>query len=84
MNFLSKHRFVIVGIILGAFAGFLYYSKVGCVSGTCAITSSPINSTLYGALLGYLFVGLFKKEEIKENGKNHLNGEQQNGEKISS
>ena len=33
------------GIIIGAVAGYLYYHFVGCSSGTCAITSKPLNFT---------------------------------------
>ena len=43
-----------IGIVVGAIAGYLYYFYVGCASGTCAITSKPLNSTLYGALMGGL------------------------------
>lgn len=53
----------IIGALVGAIAGFLYWNFVGCASGTCAITSKPVNSTLYGALMGSLFFGLFKKEK---------------------
>ena len=44
-----------LGIVTGALAGFLYYYFVGCASGSCAITSSPYMSTVWGGLLG-LFV----------------------------
>ncbi len=44
-----------LGITLGGLAGFSYYYFVGCVSGSCAITSSPYMSTIYGGLMG-LFV----------------------------
>ena len=44
-----------LGITLGGLAGFLYYYFVGCSSGSCAITSSPFMSTIYGGLMG-LFV----------------------------
>lgn len=50
------------GIIIGAIGGYLYYHFVGCNSGTCAITSKPLNSTIYGALMGVLLFNLFKKE----------------------
>lgn len=53
----------LVGILLGSVAGFLYWYFIGCNSGSCAITSSPVNSTLYGALMGFLLVGSFKKGE---------------------
>ena len=52
----------LIGAVLGAVAGFLYWKLVGCTSGTCAITSKPLNSTLYGALMGGLVLSLFKKE----------------------
>ena len=45
-----------IGIVIGATAGYVYWYYVGCMSGSCAITSSPINSTLYGGVLGALLV----------------------------
>lgn len=41
-------------VLVGAGAGYLYYRFVGCRSGACPITSSPIISTVYGAMLGFL------------------------------
>lgn len=41
---------VVAGI--GALTGWLYATSIGCQTGTCAITSSPVNSSLYGALMG--------------------------------
>ena len=43
-------------MVIGAAAGYLYWYYVGCMSGSCAITSSPVNSTLYGSMLGALIV----------------------------
>ena len=40
--------------IAGGVIGYAYYRFVGCAAGTCAITSNPIISTLYGAVLGLL------------------------------
>lgn len=40
-------------IVLGALGGFLYYNFVGC-NGSCAITGNPVNSTLYGSLIGLI------------------------------
>jgi hypothetical protein len=61
---MSKKAIIItaVGVIVGAIAGYGYYHYVGCASGTCAITSKPLNSTLYGALMGGLLFNLFVKE----------------------
>ena len=54
-----------IGIAIGALAGYAYYFYVGCASGTCAITSKPLNSTLYGALMGGLIFNMFVKETKK-------------------
>jgi hypothetical protein len=40
----------------GTIAGFLYYHYIGCMSGTCAITSNPYISSIYGAAIGMLLV----------------------------
>ena len=62
-NWINKNRLYVVGALLGALAGFLYWNFVGCTSGTCMITSKPINSTLYGATMGALLLGTFKTEK---------------------
>lgn len=41
-------------VIFGAAAGYLFYANVGCVTGSCPITSNPISSVLYGGVIGYL------------------------------
>jgi Family of unknown function (DUF6132) len=51
------------GMVIGAVGGYLYWYYVGCISGTCAITSSPVNSTLYGGLMGGLMVNLFDRKK---------------------
>ena len=60
---LQKYKSALIGIGFGAVVGFLYWKFIGCSSGTCMITSKPINSTLYGALMGFLVAGMFKKEQ---------------------
>lgn len=52
-----------LGVILGGAVGFAYYYFIGCKSGTCAITSSPVISTMYGVLLGVLWTFPTKKKE---------------------
>ncbi|MES2395738.1 MAG: DUF6132 family protein [Bacteroidota bacterium] len=69
MNFINNNKLTIIGIFIGAIAGYLYYHFVGCASGTCAITSKPLNSTLYGAMMGGLLLNLFKKEKSKSEEK---------------
>jgi len=44
---------IVLPVVLGMLGGFLYYTYIGC-NGSCAITSSPVNSTVYGALVGLI------------------------------
>jgi hypothetical protein len=43
-----------LGVLIGGLGGFLYFSFVGCKSGTCAITSNPFSSMLFGGLFGFM------------------------------
>jgi hypothetical protein len=53
----------ISGIVAGGTVGFLYYYFIGCQSGSCAITSNPWLSILWGAAFGYLLFDFFKKKK---------------------
>jgi xanthine/uracil permease len=53
----------ISGIVTGGTVGFLYYYFIGCQSGSCAITSNPWLSILWGAAFGYLVFDFFKKRK---------------------
>ncbi len=66
MKYIAKHKLAIIGVLIGAIGGYLYYHFVGCTSGTCSITSRPVNSTLYGALMGGLLFSIFQKENNKQ------------------
>lgn len=62
----NNNMLYLLGAVIGAVAGYFYWQQVGCTSGTCAITSKPLNSTLYGAMMGALLLGMFKKENKKD------------------
>ncbi|QBN17589.1 DUF6132 family protein [Flavobacterium nackdongense] len=64
---MTKNAIIItgIGIVVGAIAGYLYYFYVGCASATCAITSKPLNSSLYGAAMGGLIFNMFIKSPKK-------------------
>ena len=70
MKFLKSNVFTIVGMVLGAAGGYLYYHFVGCASGTCAITSNPWISTLYGSMMGGLLLNTFQKDKVVVPGAN--------------
>jgi xanthine/uracil permease len=63
MQFIKEHFLTIIGILIGSLGGYAYYFFVGCASGSCAITSNPLNSTLYGAMMGGLLFSAFKKSK---------------------
>ena len=69
-SFIYKHKLSLllggIGLALGALAGFLYWKFVGCISGTCAIWTNPIRSTLYGGMLGMLILLMFVPDKKKE------------------
>lgn len=62
-EFIKKHQLGIIGVFVGGMLGYAYYHFIGCDSGTCAITSKPINSTVYGMVLGYLVFSIFQKSK---------------------
>ena len=61
-NWIINNKLYFIGTFIGALTGFLYWKYVGCLTGTCSITSSPINSTIYFALFGAVLFGTFKKQ----------------------
>ena len=67
LKFIIKYKKYLIGIALGAVAGFLYWRFIGCTSGTCPITSKWYNSAAYGALIGILLVNTKKKDKKEEN-----------------
>ena len=64
-NFIKKYKLGLIGIVLGGILGYAYYHFIGCNTGTCAITSKPINRSVYGMVMGYLILSTFEK--TKEN-----------------
>jgi len=64
VDLVKKNWYYVAGGIIGGIGGFLYWRYVGCSTGTCPITSSPVMSTLWGALLGgLLFSMIFGRDK---------------------
>jgi hypothetical protein len=71
MNIISKYKLTLLGLALGLVGGYIYYYFVGCQSGTCAITSSPVNSTIYGGFIGSVLLNIFEKDNTKKKENNN-------------
>lgn len=56
---LKKWKRPILFTVGGALVGLAYYALVGCSTGTCAITSNPLNTMVYTGLIGLLLSGSF-------------------------
>ena len=61
-----KYTKWLLGIVAGSLIGFTYWYFIGCNSGSCAITSSPVNSSIYGAVMGALFINAFSGQKKAE------------------
>lgn len=55
----------LLGAGFGAVLGYGYWYFYGCVNG-CTITGSALNSSAYGAFMGYLVAGMFTPQ-VKKN-----------------
>jgi hypothetical protein len=58
---MTKRKRIILlaaGAFAGAVAGYLYWKFIGCNSGTCLISSKPLNSTLYFSVMGALLMNV--------------------------
>ncbi len=57
----------IIGSVVGGLVGyFVLYKLIGCSNGSCAITSNPYISTVYGIVLGLLFAGVVSNSRASE------------------
>lgn len=63
MKFLKNNILFLIGGIIGALGGWLYYIYIGCDTGSCPITSSPTMSIIWGAVMGGLLLSIFKKKK---------------------
>lgn len=64
-EFIKRYGWTLLGIVAGMVGGYLYWRYVGCTTGTCPITSSPVNSSIWGAAMGGLLLSSFMPEHKK-------------------
>ena len=53
---------LLLGIVIGGALGYAYYRFIGCSTGACPLTSHPVRSTIYGAVMGALISGAFNRQ----------------------
>lgn len=63
---IKRHWLTALGVVVGAIGGYVYYATIGCSSGSCPITSSPVMSIIWGAVMGGLLLSMFKKEKKQD------------------
>jgi len=62
----------ILSVIAGGILGWLYHYFVGCMSGSCPITSNPYISIIFGAaFFGLLLPDIIKKKKEKKIDNDH-------------
>lgn len=54
----KKPLLITLGGFVGLVGGYFYWQQIGCVSGSCPITSNPVHSSLYGAVMGGLLFSI--------------------------
>ncbi len=54
MNILLAKR-ILLGLAVGGALGFGYQKLVGCTTGTCPLTATPLRTMLYGGIMGLIW-----------------------------
>jgi len=44
-----------LGLVIGGALGYAYYRLVGCSTGTCPLTATPLRAMTYGAVMGLIW-----------------------------
>ena len=57
LEMIKKWRRPLLFTLGGAIIGLIYHYTVGCSGGSCAISSSPVNSMAYMGFVGWLLSG---------------------------
>ena len=54
------YKWSIIGTVVGALGGYLYWKEIGCLTGTCPIKSQWQTMVPYGMAIGYVGADLLK------------------------
>jgi hypothetical protein len=56
---MKRFKKIMIFVVIGGVLGYVYYSFVGCSTGACPITSHPLNTILYGGVIGLILGSVF-------------------------
>ncbi len=59
-DFIKNYLLQIVVSIAGAVGGYIYWLKVGCLSGTCPLQSNWYLTAIWGAVIANLLLSILK------------------------
>lgn len=66
-NFIKNYLLQIVVSVVGAIGGYIYWLKIGCLSGSCPLQSNWYLSALWGAIIANLLYSILKDSWNKTN-----------------
>ena len=46
---------IAIAVLVGGTLGFLYQKVIGCRTGACPLTATPLRAIIYGVVLGLVF-----------------------------
>ena len=46
---------IVLGLVIGGILGYAYHRVVGCSTGTCPLTATPLRAITYGAVMGLIW-----------------------------
>jgi uncharacterized membrane protein len=61
MVFPPDFKRIALSVLVGGSVGFGYFKLVGCRTGTCPLTATPLRAILYGSTMGLLFALMGRK-----------------------
>ncbi|HEX9083021.1 MAG TPA: DUF6132 family protein [Holophagaceae bacterium] len=44
-----------MGLVIGGALGYVYHRLVGCSTGACPLTATPLRAITYGAVMGLIW-----------------------------
>ena len=65
MKKLKASKWLVTGTLIGGFIGYVYWSEIGCLTGTCPLKSQWQTMVPYGMLMGYVVTSFVEDFFVK-------------------